>query len=344
MNEENTAVSRPERPRIIEYHKKPDRTPMWVLFGVIVGFMLPLCSCGIFMFTAVASAGMIGSSSPTSFGGTGDAVAIVRVEGTILSSDQISTADAVSARVIDDLEAAAADDAVKAIVLRVNSPGGSVTGSAQIWEAIQALEKPIVASMAGTAASGGYYVSAPTDYIFARPDTLTGSLGVVLTLYDATDLIEEIGVRVIDITSGENKAMGSPWAELTPDQQAILESITQEAYDDFVYVIAEGRGMSDETVRQLADGRVYSGQQALDNGLVDELGDLAAAIRKAAELGGISGEPRIIEYDHPPTLEDFLAGLTTRLNRTEAQQAMELINTFTTPALEYRYAGPGGAN
>ncbi len=317
---------------------------MWVLLGVIVGFLLPICSCGLFMLTAVASAGVLGTPTvPTFNSPSGDAVAIVRVEGTILSSDQSATTDAVSARVIDDLEAAAEDASIKAVVLRVDSPGGSVTGSAQIWEALQTFEKPIVASMAGTAASGGYYVCTPADYIFARPDTLTGSLGVILTLYDASDLIEEVGVRVIDITSGENKAMGNPWTELTPDQEAILQSITQEAYDEFVRVIAEGRGLSEEEVRRLADGRVYSGRQALGNGLVDELGDLPAAIAKAAELGGISGEPRLVEYNYTPTWEDFFTGLTTRLNQNEAGQALELISTFTTPSLEYRYAGPGGS-
>ncbi|MCZ7667060.1 MAG: signal peptide peptidase SppA [Chloroflexi bacterium] len=206
----------------------------------------------------------------------------MRVTGAIMSGDSSSApaAGAVSGAVIADLEAAEADPSVKAIVLRVDSPGGSVTGSSQIWEVINELEKPVVVSMVGVAASGGYYISAPADYIIARPDTLTGSLGVIMTLYDATELIEKAGVKVIDITSGENKAIGSMFAEITPDQQEILETLMAESYDEFIRIIVAGRGMSEETVRVLADGRVYSGRQALENGLVDALGNFDDAIQK----------------------------------------------------------------
>ncbi|MBK6327346.1 MAG: signal peptide peptidase SppA [Chloroflexi bacterium] len=325
--------------------KKTDRTPLWVLIGVVVGFLLPVCSCAVLAGTAVFGASILGfANAPgTSGAGFGDAVAIVRIEGTILSGDQSSSGgEAVSGRVIRDLENAAGDPSVKAIILLVDSPGGSVTGSAQIWEALQTIEKPIVVSMVGVAASGGYYVSAPADYIIARPDTLTGSLGVIMTLYDASELIDKVGVKVIDITSGENKAMGSTWAELTPGQRAILESITNEAYEEFVRVIADGRHLSEEEVRVLADGRVYSGRQALANGLVDQLGNFQDAITKAAELGGISGEPRVVEYaNQAPTLREIILGFTTQLGKTEAERTLDLLTEFTTPSLEYRYVGPG---
>ncbi len=327
--EEPTAVSSPDLPPTSLPQagllasgepKKTDRTPLWVLIGVVVGFLLPVCSCAVFAGTAVFGASMMGiAGAPgTSGAGFGDAVAVVRIEGTILSGDQSgSGGEAVSGRVIRDLESAANDPSVKAIILLVDSPGGSVTGSAQIWERLQTIEKPIVVSMVSVAASGGYYVSAPADYIIARPDTLTGSLGVILTLYDASELIDKVGVKVIDITSGENKAMGSTWAELTPEQRAILESITNEAYEEFVRVIADGRHLSEEEVRGLADGRVYSGRQALANGLVDQLGNFQNAITKAAELGGISGEPRVVEYaNQTPTLREILLGFTTQLGKT----------------------------
>ena len=320
------------------------RTVLWVLISVVVGFMLPVCSCAVFAGTAVLGTGLLGINgrSGISDSGFGDAVAVVRIEGTILSSDNPSSEDAVSSRVNHDLQAAEEDPTVKAIVLRVDSPGGSVTGSAQIWEVLQTVEKPIIVSMASVAASGGYYVSAPADYIIARPDTLTGSLGVILTLYDASDLIDKVGIKVIDITSGENKAMGSTWAELTAEQRDILESITTEAYDEFVRVIADGRHLSEEEVRQLADGRVYSGRQALANGLIDELGNFQDAIDKAAEMGGITGEPRLVEYiDRTPNWQDLLLGFSTQLNKTEAERALELLTEFSTPALEYRYVGPG---
>ncbi|RMG95963.1 MAG: signal peptide peptidase SppA [Chloroflexi bacterium] len=318
------------------------RTPFWVLLGVVVGFLLPVCSCILFFATTVAMGTFSRSDAPAI--GTGDAVAVVRVEGTISSSDKedlSAAAGAVSGVVISDLKKAAADPTVKAIVLRVDSPGGTVTGSAQIYEAILEMEKPVVVSMASVAASGGYYVSAPADYIFARPDTVTGSIGVILTIYNAKELLNELGVDVISITSGPNKALGSFWEEMTPEQQQILEDFVQESYDEFVRVVAEGRNMSEEEVRELADGRIYTGRQALENGLVDELGNLEDAIQKAAELGGITGEPRIVEYEHLPSFTEFLTGFSSRLNRSEADAALEVISEFTTPKLEYRYVGPG---
>jgi protease-4 len=318
-----------------------------VLISVSIGFMLPVFACGVLGVTAVIGAGILGASSPTigsmpTSSGFGDAVAIVRVEGTILSSDSTDfSADAVSSIVISNLEAAANDPSIKAIVLRVDSPGGSVTGSAQIWEALNEMEKPVVASMASIAASGGYYVSAPADYIIARPDTLTGSLGVIMTLFDASELLEKVGVKVDHITSGDNKAMGSMWVETTPDQRQILQDLANEAYDDFVLVIASGRGLSEEEVRVLADGRVYSGQQALEHNLIDQVGNFQDAIDKAAELGGISGKPRLVEYEQTPTLLDMLMGASTQFGKSDAERAMELVGELTAPMLEYRYVGPG---
>lgn len=346
MEEELTAVSPPPAAATILYHTPPppakERTALWLLLAVITGFMLPVCACGVLAVAGLTGIGVLGSGSAYTASGIGDAVAVVRVEGTILSGDNTnSSTDAVSGTVISQLEAAAADPTIKAIILRVDSPGGSVTGSAQIWEAISEMEKPVVASMAGVAASGGYYVSAPADYIIARPDTLTGSLGVIMTLYDATELIEKAGIKVIDITSGENKAIGSLFAEMTPEQRQILEDLTTESYTEFVRVIAEGRNMSETDVLALADGRVYSGRQALENGLIDALGDFDQAVQKAAELGGIPGEPRIVEYEQMPSIAEFLTGFSTQLGKTEADRALELFSELTAPKLEYRYLGPG---
>lgn len=321
-----------------------DRSGLWALFGVVAGFMLPVIGCGAFFFITVFSltlAGSAGTSTGTSSGGFGDAVAIVRVEGVITASDvsDVGTG-ALSGLVIADLEAAASDPAVKAIVLRVDSPGGGVTGAAQIYEAILEIDKPIVVSMASLAASGGYYVSAPADYIFARPDTLTGSIGVISTFINAEELLEEIGVEATVIATGDNKDFGSFFTDLTPEQVEIWRSITDELFNEFIRVIADGRNMSEDSVRALADGRVYSGRQALENGLVDELGDLDAAIAKAADLGGISGDPRIIEYQRIPSFEDLLLGFSANINRSQSDEINQLIQDMTTPTLEYRYIGP----
>ncbi len=318
-----------------------NRTPLWVLTSVVVGFLLPVCSCLAFASLSIFGLSLAAGDGATTSTGFGDAVAIVRVEGLIISEDEV-TAGAPSGVIMDELERAAADPTVKAIILRVDSPGGTVTGSAQIHEAILELEKPIVASMGGTAASGGYYVSAPADYIFARPDTVTGSIGVIYTLYNAEELIDKLGVDVTTITSGPNKDIGSIWDELTPEQREIFETLVDESYDQFVGIVAEGRpNLNVEEVRELADGRIYSGRQAQENGLVDELGNLDDAIDKAAELGGISGEPRIVEYERIPNLATLFGGFSGRLTKSESDRLLEIIDTFTTPSLQYRYVGPG---
>lgn len=291
-----------------------NRTPLWVLLSVIVGFMLPVISCAVLGIAFLGSFSLLGSDTAVS-SGVGDAVAIVRVEGAISSGskDDLGTG-AISGVVIDDLEKAAADPTVKAIVLRVDSPGGTVTGSTQIYEALAELEKPVVTSMGSVAASGGYQISLPTDYVFARADTLTGSIGVIMTLFNAEELIDEIGVDVISITSGPNKAIGSMWEELTPEHQAIFEALVDETYEMFIQMVADGRNLTLDEVRELADGRVYSGQQAQANGLVDELGNLKDAIAKAADLGGIVGEPRIVEYEHVPRLDQLLLSKHLKIN------------------------------
>jgi protease-4 len=332
----------PTPPQVIQIQPEKNRTALWVLIAVSVGFLLPVCACAVLLVTAVASFGVLGTGSGTTSTGNGDAVAIVRVEGTIFSSDNVDdfSTGANSAVVMADLRSAVDDPTVKAILLRVDSPGGSVTGSAQIYELIREIEKPLIVSMASVAASGGYYISAPADYIMARPDTVTGSIGVIMTLFNADDFLNEWGIDVINITSGPNKAIGSAWEDLTPEQRGILEAFIDEAYNDFVQIIVDGRSLDEATVRQIADGRIYSGRQALANGLVDELGNLEDAIAKAAELGGISGEPRLVEYEHLPSFEAFLTGFSQRLNYSQADQVLEAIDEFTVPAIEYRYVGP----
>ncbi|HSH02872.1 MAG TPA: signal peptide peptidase SppA [Anaerolineae bacterium] len=317
-------------------------TPLFIILSMMIGFLLPICSCGFFFIMFTSSFSQLINEEPTSINDGSPAIAIVDVTGIILSGDEDDfSADALSGVVINDLRTAAADDTVKAIVLRIDSPGGSVTGSAQIYEALLEIDKPIVVSMAGVAASGGYYIAAPADYIYARPDTITGSIGVILTLYNAEDLAQTLGVDVINITSGPNKSMGDMWNEIDSEHQAIFQAMIDESYNEFVRIIAEGRNMDEATVREIADGRIYTGLQAMDVNLVDAVGNRQDAINKAADLGGITGEPRIVEYEHLPSFSDFLTGITYQLNQSESDQILQTVQTFMTPRLEYRYAGPG---
>jgi protease IV len=343
MNEFDPAAE--AKPLYVMVEPAKNRGPAWLLVGLGVGFLLPLCACMLLvMGTAVSLANFNPNSSTATLWPdnplVGPAIAIVRVEGAIMHSDDPDYVNgAGSGRVIADLRAAEHDDEVKAIVLRVDSPGGTVTGSAEIHEEIEAMDKPVVVSMGGTAASGGYYVSAPADYIFARPDTTTGSLGVILTLYNIQELMDEFGVAVTSITSGDNKGIGNPWETLTPEQEAILSTYIDESYAEFVRIIADGRGLDEAVVREMADGRIYTGRQALALGLVDELGNLQNAIDKAAELGGITGQPRIVEYERLPSFGNMLLGLQSRLNQTRGDEIMSTIYEFTAPKFEYRYGG-----
>lgn len=331
---------------IRESNPPNNRMPLWVLSSVVIGFLLPVCACMALSFTGIIGLAGLGSLGvPTASGpitsGTGPAVAVVRIEGAIIGTDEENFINgAGSGTVIKELQWAEEDPDVKAIVLRVDSPGGTVTGSAAIHDFIRdEVTKPVVVSMFNLAASGGYYVSAPADYIIARPQTTTGSIGVIVTLFNAEELLEEYGVDVISITTGPNKSIGSPWESLTPEHREIFNDLIDESYAEFIEVIAAGRNLSREEVVSLADGRIYTGRQALELGLVDELGDFPDAVSHAADLGGISGDPRIIEYDRLPDFQDIFAGFNARLQTSEAEALIDTVTEISAPVIEYRYLG-----
>jgi protease IV len=196
--------------------------------------------------------------------------------------------------------------------------------------------KTLVVSMGATAASGGYYISTPAERIYANPDTLTGSLGVIFSLLNYEEAFENLGLRSVVIKSGELKDIGSPTRELTAEEAAALQSIVDDAYDGFVRVIVEGRNLPEERVRTIADGRLYTGNQALELGLVDELGNLDAAIAGAKELAGIESA-LVVRYGRSGSLRSLL------LNRLAAPQApadplgLRAITDPPTPLLEYRW-------
>jgi protease-4 len=196
---------------------------------------------------------------------------------------------------------------VRAILLYVNSPGGGVRASDVIYHALQEAGKPIVVYMGDTAASGGYYISMAGDWLIANPNTVTGSIGVISEFPTAEGLLEKVGVDFVVITSGERKDFGSPYREMTPEERAYWQATVDEIHADFVAIVAAGRGLAVDEVLPLADGGVFTGRQALAHGLIDALGYEADAVAKAAELGGIAGEPRLIEYDAPVGFFDLLS-------------------------------------
>lgn len=324
--------------------KKPRSGPsLWTFLGLFV--VAPLIGCGAFAAVLYFLAG--GGGGPSAGDGSApfssdESIAIIRVEGPIFPGESSPGGFAVastvgSETVVRNLNAAADDPNVKAIVLRINSPGGGVVASDEIYHAITQIEKPIVVSMGTVAASGGYYIAAPTDYIFATPNSITGSIGVISQFITAEELLDEYGVEVTNITTGEFKDAGAFSETLTDEEIEYWEALITESYDIFVQIVADGRGYTLEEAYELADGRVFTGTQAIEVGLVDELGYFEDAVEHAAMLGGISGEPNTIEYFYEPSLLEVLLGAQT------GQQnilSLEGIRELNTPTLEYRYLGP----
>lgn len=307
---------------------------VWVVVVAALSIVVPILVCGTLGIGLSFASN--GPQSPT--GALGPAVGVIRVEGPIIPgrTDTFSGA-AGSETVVDLIDQAADDSDIKAIVLRIDSPGGGVVASDEIYQALQRLEKPVVVSMGTVAASGGYFIAAPSDYIFATPYTITGSIGVISQFITAEELLDEVGVEVVVITSGEVKDFGSFHREMTDEERAYWQSLIDEIYQGFVQVVADGRGMDVERVSELANGQVFTGTQALELGLVDEIGYMDDAIDKAAELGEISGEPRVIELAPEVSLLDAFYGLQTI---RQDSLTFELLRDMSTPVIEFRYIGP----
>ena len=236
----------------------------------------------------------------------GDKVAIIDITGTISRTETI----------IDQIHQYRDDQAIKAIVLRINSPGGSVAPVQEIYSELKKLEKPIVASMGSTAASGGYYIAAIADEILANPGTLTGSIGVIMQFTKLKGLYEKIGLEQQVVKSGKFKDTGSPVRDMTDEERELLQATLDDVHNQFIDAVFEGRQehLTREEIVALADGRIFSGQQALGHKLVDQLGNLPDAIDRAGELGGISGKPRVVRTKRKTSMLERVLGSTGKEN------------------------------
>ncbi|MGH2520913.1 MAG: signal peptide peptidase SppA [Anaerolineales bacterium] len=315
------------------------------LLALLIGFALPVLACyGLILTSAVALQILSLGSRPsftTTSRGSGPAVALIRVEGVIMSGESLPFATggtAGAATIIEQITRANEDSDVEAIVLAVDSPGGGVNAADRIYHELKGVEKPIVVMMGDVAASGGYYISMASDWIVANPNTLTGSIGVISEFPNAAELLDKVGVEFVVITSGPRKDIGSPYREMTDEERVYWQAMVDEIYESFVLIVAEGRQMAAEQVRPLADGSVYTGRQALALGLVDQVGYEADAIAKAAELGGIQGEPRIIEYQERPTFLDLLAQAAAE--RSLVPSVAEIMDLLGHPSISARWIGP----
>lgn len=250
----------------------------------------------------------------------GQKVAVIDITGVISSADAT----------IKLIHTYRDDSSIKAIVIRINSPGGSVAPVQEIYSELEKIEKPIVASMGGSAASGGYYVACAADTIVANPGTLTGSIGVIMQFTQLKGLYEKVGLGHQVIKSGNFKDTGSPFRELTEQERAVLQATVDDVYNQFVDTIFEARGnlLTREEIVELADGRIFSGKQALDSKLLDQLGNLPDAIETAAELAGIEGKPKVVRKEKKTSLLEQLTGV---------KQIRPLDEVFNPPGVTFRY-------
>ncbi|MGA2400120.1 MAG: signal peptide peptidase SppA [Syntrophobacteraceae bacterium] len=244
--------------------------------GCLLGFLI-----GVILVAVIAWL-----VSDVDFSVKGNRVGVIEIKGTILSSQD-------TLKQIKDFRK---DSSIKAIVLRVDSPGGAVGPSQEIYREIRRTvqTKPVVASLGSVAASGGYYVASAASLIVANPGTITGSIGVIIHFPNLRELFGKIGYQMTTIKSGQFKDIGNPARDMTPEEKELLQATIDETYRQFVRDVAQARNLPEDDVRRVADGRIIMGEKALEIKLVDQLGNFEDAVAKAGELAKIEGEPDVV--------------------------------------------------
>ncbi len=295
----------PERKSFLKQH------PILAVLTLALAALALMTLMGVFM-----SAGSVNF---------GKKVGVIKIEGIIMESKET----------IDQIHRFRDDGSIAAVVLRVDSPGGTVGASQEIHDEVKKLaeKKPVVVSMGQVAASGGYYVSCPAHSIYANQGTITGSIGVIMEVTNLEGFLDWIKIKNVSIKSGEFKDAGSPYRAMTDKEKAYLQSLVDEMHGQFESAVAEGRDMAIKDVKVLATGKIYTGQTAKEIGLVDEIGNLWDAINKAGELGGIEGEPAVVWPPKKPSslLEGLMQGLfpgldTVRRDVESPLRVMYIIN------------------
>jgi len=249
----------------------------------------------------------------------GSKIALVRIEGPIMDSRDI----------VEEIKERTRDQSIKAIILRIDSPGGAVAPSQEIYEQVKkaVAVKKVVVSMGSLAASGGYYIAAPADRIIANPGTLTGSIGVIMEIPNIEGLMTKIGVTTEVIKSGKHKDMASVFRKMGDEERALLQGVMDNVHEQFIKAVATGRKLKVEDVRLIADGRIFSGEQAKEQKLVDELGTLEDTVRKTADMVGISGEPDLVEKKEKASIMELL----------KSRFPKELTDIFPTVRMKFLY-------
>ena len=273
------------------------RTLLWVVIGggAFVVFLLAVFAL---VYFSVRS-----DQKSSGFGGFGDKIGVVDLEGVIIQPKDV----------VKQLKKFGEDDSIKAIILHVNTPGGGVAASEEIYQAVKRVrdkkKKPIIAAIETVGASGGYYVSSATNRIFADHGSVVGSIGVIAEWYNYGDLLHWAKLKDVVFKTGEFKDTGNPTRELSPAEREYLQNLINSMYAQFIHAVAEGRNLKEDQVRSFADGRVWTGEQAQQMHLVDELGDMQAAVDYTAKSVGIKGEPTLVRAEkEKKTVLDLLFG------------------------------------
>ncbi|MDO8428464.1 MAG: signal peptide peptidase SppA [Candidatus Diapherotrites archaeon] len=268
-----------------------------------------LTAVGILMLVGLAIVASFFYSSTAGSFSFGPKIARIALVGEIVSEGDVFQQLVSAGQIVDLLDQAENDSGVSAILLEINSPGGSVVATKQIVEKIQSMNKPVVSWISDIGASGAYYVSASTTYSMADEDSLTGSIGVITVLPDISGLLQDYNVKINVLTQGKFKDMGSPFKPLTEKEEELLLIASQQIFENFKNSIKSFRGdkLNLEQFESIADGRILTGRQAFELGLLDEVGGKQKAIQKAAELGNISGEPIIEDFSVTPAFSDIFS-------------------------------------
>ena len=294
-------------------------------FLIIMGILLSL---GLFFtLLVVAFIAAVGHENRETVteGGHGDKIAVVELTGTIITSEDI----------VRQMKRYADDHSIRAILFRVDSPGGGVVASHEIYEEVKTAVgggKPVIVSMGALAASGGYYVSCGATRIVANPGTLTGSIGVISEFIRVDSLLHKIGIEATTVKSGRLKDAGSPFRPMTPEDREYFQGLMDNVHRQFIAVVEKERKINHDSLMKYADGRVFTGEQAMKLGLVDTLGTFDDAVRIAARIAHISGEPTLVrERKHISSLFDWF------LDQSKVSDLSDLKNEFLRqPVLQYK--------
>lgn len=250
----------------------------------------------------------------------GSRLALIRIEGPIMDSKEAT----------DEIKDYTKDKSIKAIVLRIDSPGGAVAPSQEIYEEVKkaVAHKKVIVSMGSVAASGGYYIAAPATKIISNPGTLTGSIGVIMEIPNIEGLMNKIGIKTEVIKSGRHKDIASAFRTMGKEEREILQGVMDNVHEQFIKAVAEGRKIKIDEVRKIADGRIFTGEQAKTQGLVDDLGTLEDAIKTAATLAGIKEEPVVVTKKDKLSIFDLLRNKLPK----------EMTDIFPTVKIKYMYS------